>query len=176
MYESMDLADEVARKRFLGTEFLLWLWYRVETENNIFNVEDKQFELNFDDQLMLEVQLAAAEQTSLKGGSPAHAPEAYKAIQHGKRIARARMRMAQAEREWGFMFNADSIAMSGIKIPAVLRDAEDDKIDERLYLIDEIDKVWPSIYRQLLALRLSEAWGKEVEVVRAYIGSLKDVA
>jgi len=176
MYESMDLADEVARKRFLGTEFLLWLWYRVETENNIFNVEDKQFELNFDDQLMLEVQLAAAEQTSLKGGSPAHAPEAYKAIQHGKRIARARMRIAQAEREWVFMFNADSFAMSGIKIPAVLRDADDDKIDERLYLIDEIDKVWRTIYRQFLALRLSDAWGKEVEVVRAYIRNLKDVA
>src|SRR5690625_4480287 len=176
MYESMDLADEVARKRFLGTEFLLWLWYRVETENNIFNVEDKQFELNFDDQLMLEVQLAASEQTSLKGGAPAHAPEAYKAIQHGKRIARARMRIAQAEREWVFMFNADSFAMSGIKIPAVLRDADDDKIDERLYLIDELDTVWSTIYHQFLSLRLSDAWGKEVEVIREYIRNLKDVA
>lgn len=176
MYESMDLADEVARKRFLGPEFLLWLWYRVEKDDNIFYVEDRQFELMFDDQLTLEVQLAASEQTALKGGSPAHAPEAYKALQHGKSISRARMRIAHAEREWVFMLNTDTFAMSGIKIPAVLRDADDDKIDERLYLIDELDEVWSTIYHQFLSLRLGDQWGDKAQEIRDWIRDLKDVA
>lgn len=176
MYDSIDLGAEVARYSFLGTEFLLWLWYRVEKEDNIFRVRENQFELTFDDQLMLEVQLAESEQTRLKGGAPAHAPEAYKAIQHGKRISRARLRIAHAEREWLFMMNAETFAMSGIKIPAVLREADDDKVDERLYLIQELDEIWNTIFHQFLEIRLSDRWAKETKDVQSWIQNLRDSA
>lgn len=176
MYDSIDLGEEVARKRFLGTEFLLWLWYRIEKEENIFVIRENHFEISFDDQLMLEVQLAESEQTRLKGGAPAHAPEAYKAIQHGKRISRARMRLSHAEREWVFMINAETFAMSGIKIPAVLRDDEDDKIDERLYLIQELDETWNTIFHQFLELRLSDRWDAETKAVQTWIKNLRDSA
>ena len=176
MYEHIDLGAEAAQKKFLGTEFLLWLWYRVDKGDNDFVVGENHFEVIFDDQLMLEVQLAEAEETRLKGGAPAHAPEAYKAIQHGKRIAKARMRIGHAEREWKFMVDAETFAMSGIKIPAVLKDAEDDKIDERLYLIQELDEIWNGIYRQFLALRLSDRWAAETRTISAYIKQLKDGA
>lgn|SRR5690554_5465226 len=176
MYDSIDLGAEVANKQFLGTEFLLWLWYRVENEENIFTVRENQFEVSFDDQIMLEVQLAESEQTRLKGGAPAHSPEAYKAIQHGKRISRARMRLAHAEREWVFMIDAMSFAMSGIKIPAVLRDDEDDKIDERIYLIQELDDTWSTIYHQFLEIRLSDRWETETKAIQTYIKGLRDTA
>lgn len=176
MYDMIDLGAEASQKKFLGTEFLLWLWYRIEKEDNYFTVNENSFEVSFDDQLMLEVQLAEAEQTRLKGGAPAHAPEAYKAIQYGKRIAKARMRIAHAEREWKFMIDAETFAMSGIKIPAVLKDAEDDKIDERLYLIQELDDVWSGIYHQFLRIRLAPEWTKETQEITDYIHSLRDGA
>lgn len=176
MEQMLDLADEMDNKSFLGSEFLMWLWYRVEKAENVFPVGDRHFELSFDDRIMLEVQLAASEQTRLKGGSPAHAPEAYKAIQHGKRIVQARLRLAQAEREWVFMVHADTFAMSGIKIPAVLRNADDDKIDERLYLIQELDEVWNAIYHLFLGIRLSDDWQREAEAMREWIRDLRDVA
>ena len=173
---SIDLGDEVARKRFLGGEFLMWLWYRVEKEENLFEIDGNWIELNFDDQLVLEVQLAESEQTRLKGGAPAHSPEAYKALQHGKRISKARIRLSHNEREWLFMITADSFAMSGIKIPAVLRDEDDDRLSERLYLIDELDRMWNGIYRAFLELRLSERWESEAHAIRTWIQNLRERA
>lgn len=176
MYEDIDLGAEAVRNSFLGLEFMTWLWYRVETENNQFDVKTNQFEVTFDDQLVLEVQLAESEQTRLKGGAPAHSPEAYKALQHGKRIARARVRIAQNERAWLFMVSSESFAMSGLKIPAVLKDDEDDKIDERLYLIDELDTIWSTIYGEFLRVRLSDGWEKEADTIRQWIKDLRDSA
>lgn len=173
---SVDLGDEVARKAFLGAEFLMWLWYRVEREENVFQVGDLSIELFFDDQLVLEVQLAESEQTRLKGGSPAHSPEAYKALQYGKRISRARIRLAHNEREWLFMVSGDTFAMSGIKIPALLRDESDDRLEERLYLIDELDRIWSGIYRHFLTLRLSDAWPAEADAMRGWIANLREHA
>ena len=172
----VDLGDEVARKRFLGAEFLMWLWYRIEREENLFSVGDKSIELSFDDQLVLEVQLAESEQTRLKGGAPAHSPEAYKALQHGKRISRVRVRLSEGEREWLFMVGADTFAMSGIKVPAVLRDESDDRLEERLYLIDELDRIWHGIYRQFLSVRLGDSWSREAEAIRTWVGSLRESA
>lgn len=176
MYDDIDLGAEATRNSFLGLEFMTWLWYRVETENNQFDVRTNRFEVTFDDQLMLEVQLAESEQTRLKGGAPAHSPEAYKALQHGKRISRARVRIAQNEREWLFMVTSETFAMSGLKIPAVLKDDEDDKIDERLFLIDELDEIWNTIYGEFLRVRLSDGWEKETASVRDWIKNLRDSA
>lgn len=173
---SVDLGDEVARKSFLGGEFLMWLWYRVEREENTFTIGDNAIELHFDDQLILEVKLAEAEQTRLKGGAPAHSPEAYKALQYGKRILKARIRLSHNEREWLFMLNADNFAMSGIKVPAVMSEDNDDKLDERLYLIDELDRIWNGIYHAFLRVRLSKEWEKEADAIRTWIKNLREHA
>lgn len=176
MHEDIILADEVANKRFLGAEFMLWLWYKADQDDALFAVRDQSVEVRFDDQLILEVQLAEAEQSRLKGGAPAHSPEAYKALQHGKRIAKARLRLISGEREWVFVVDAETFAMSGVKIPAVLRSEEDEKLEERLYLIEELDLLWQAIYEEFLTLRLSDAWDKELRAMVDYVAGLQDRA
>ena len=67
-----DLADLIAAKRFLGAEFLLWLWHKDDVRDGLHELPDESVELHFDDQLRLEGFLAEAEQSALKGGAPAH--------------------------------------------------------------------------------------------------------
>jgi len=166
----MDLIDLITRKQFVGNEFLMWLWFHSEEDDGRFALDDGSVELYFDDQLVLEAHLAEAEQSRLKGGAPAYSPEAHKALQLGKRVRSAKLRIVKDEREWLFSINADTFAMSGVKLPAVLSQEEDDQFYERMYLIEELEVVWMGLYGQFVRLRIdAEAWESELNAIRTWI-------
>jgi hypothetical protein len=166
---TMDWMDQVSRTAFLGPEFLLWLWWRCEEHNGVFSVGDESVEVVFDDQLTLESHLAEAEQSRLKGGSPAHSPEAHTALQMGKNVSRARMRLLKGEREWAFQIDTPTFRLSGLKLPALLTRDEDEKFHERMYLIEELESAWHALFRAFLEVRLGSAWGATHAEVRAWI-------
>lgn len=156
-----DLADLIAAKRFLGAEFLLWLWHKDDVRDGLHELPDESVELHFDDQLRLEGFLAEAEQSALKGGAPAHSPEAHQALQVGKRVAKAKLRLVKIEREWVFTVEASSFRLSGVKTPALLTREDDEPLFERLYLIDELERALFGIYRLFLQERLDADWEKQ---------------
>lgn len=154
----MDLSDLIASKRFLGNEFLLWLWFREDEDAAMYKVDDDHVELRFDDRLQLDAHLAEAETSVLKGGAPAHSPEAHKALQVGKRVSKARLRLFKGEREWVFNVDTGTFHITSVKTPAVLSKEDDEPFFERLYLIEELQDAWYGIYRQFLEERLAEDW------------------
>lgn len=169
MSRAMDLAELIAAKRFLGNEFLLWLWFREDQDQCLFKVGDDTVELRFDDRIQLEAHLAEAETSDLKGGAPAHSPEAHKALQVGKRVAKAKMRLLKGEREWVFAVNTGELSLSGIKTPTVLTKADDEPFYERMYLIEELHDAWYAVYRTFLEERLADGWEDAREKIAAWI-------
>lgn len=159
--QDLDIFEENERKRFLGPEFLLWLWHRSDEGDGLMRAGDEDIELFFDDQLILEAHLAEAEQSRLKGGAPAYSPEAYQALQQGKRVSKAKLRIVKDTREWVFSVDAESFSFSTVKIPSVLSEEEFEKFLERMYLIEELDALWASLYNSFLELRLTDEWPKE---------------
>ncbi len=161
----MDLAELITAKRFLGNEFLLWLWRKEDDDASMFKLGTDHVELLFSDRLQLEAALAEAETSDLKGGSPAHSPEAHKALQVGKRVAKAKMRLLKGEREWVFVIDSSSFHMSGIKTPTVLSKEDDEPFFERMFLIEELHDAWNAIYRMFLEERLGAGWeGRRAEI------------
>ena len=168
---NMDWMEQVSRTAFLGPEFLLWLWWQCEENDGRFETDGEAVELAFDDLLSLESHLAEAEQSRLKGGAPAYSPEAHKALQMGKHVRSARMRLVRNEREWAFQVNTPTFRLSGIKLPALLTREEDEKFHERMYLIEELESVWHELFKQFLQIRLGAAWPDTLATLRAWIES-----
>lgn len=164
-----DLADLIEEKQFLASDFLLWLWYEGDQTDNIFSVNNEAIEVHYDDQLVLEAHFAESEKNSLKGGSPTHAPEARKALQFGKEVSKAKIRLVKSEREWLFVVDAASFKFSAIKLPTILSEQEDDQFYERMYLIEELEVAWFELYRQFLEIRLSETWSEISAKMTAWI-------
>ena len=165
----MDLFDLVESKRFLGAEFLTWLWYRSELDEGIFSFNSGAVELYFDDQLTVEGFLTESEENRFKGGAPAFSPEARLSLRQGKRASEAKLKIIKDAREWTVTFKAETFMMSGIRIPAVLGQAEDDKFYERMYLIEEIESIFDDLFRSFLVIRLSEDWEEELTDIRSWI-------
>ncbi len=165
----MDYADLESSKRFLGQEFLLWLWYRDDIDDGVHPLVDERVELHFDDRLELLGQLAEAEVSALRGGAPSQSPEAHKALQLGKRVGKARLRLAIGEREWVFGVDTETFRFAGIKTPTVLSREDDEPFLERMYLIEELDRTWTALYGRFLTLRLSDDWEAERSAIAAWI-------
>lgn len=167
----MDLYDKIERTRHLGELFLIWLWHHADIDDGIFRLSDGTvLELRFDNQITLEAKLAQAEKTNLSGGAPADSREAREALKDGKSVTQAKMRIVLNEKEWVFVLNAQHLAISGLKIPALMTKADDEKLYERQFLIEEVDALIRGLYDSFLNLRLDAAkWKSEARAISQWV-------
>src|SRR5690606_6628274 len=158
----MDLIDLIESRRFLGSEFLMWLWFKSECYDGLFDLgpEKRPIEVILDDAMTLEAFLAETERNTFKGGAPAYSPEAKVALRQGKRLSRAKLRVIEEGREWVFTIKAETLDLSSINIPAVLSREEDEKFYERIFLVEEIENIMAALYAEFIGIRLSPSWNE----------------
>lgn len=169
----MDLIDLIESKRFLGAEFMMWLWFKSECYESLFENRDHgTLEFWYDDKMTLEAYLAETERNDFKGGAPAHSPEAKTALRQGKRVSKAKLGLIKEGREWTFMLKSDSLDVSGVKLPALLSREEDEQFYERMYLLEELEDIIGSLYKEFLILRLSAVWSDHLlKAMRTWVHS-----
>ena len=174
----MDLIDLINSRRFLGSEFLTWLWFFVDCHDGLVTIEDVgHVEVIFDDQMTLDAYLAETQRNELRGGAPAYSPEALTALRQGKRPIKAKLRVVRDGREWAFTFKAETFDLAAIKLPALLTEGADEQFWERMYLAEEIEGIVSALYRLFLTARLSDQWEEQfVGAMKAWIESEDDPA
>ena len=113
--ELLDNLNNLSRtKRFLGQEYLAWLWYQSETASGssdshspnmkvtprpvnqikgpeATSVEEFEVSCWIDDRLVLEGQAASGQETVLRGGHPSLSSEAAVALLEGKAVKELRL-------------------------------------------------------------------------------------
>lgn len=168
----MDLMDLIESHRFLGTEFLMWLWYKSDVFEGRFNIGERPCEVWFDDQIKLEAVMVETEQSVLKGASPTFTPEAREALRQGKLPTQAKLRIVYDEKEFQFTLKASELKLSGIKLPALMTRSDDEKFYERMYLMELIEELVEDLYGEFLGLRLHPAaWTSLLGAIHAWIKS-----
>jgi len=164
----MNLADLIEKRRFVGQEFLVWLWFESEIMEGRFDVE------GFGPcEIVLEGHIALAldkEHNRMKGASPSATPEAHEALRQGKLPAQARVRVTRGELEFAFVFTAETLGLSAVKIPKVMNEEGDEQFYDRMYLVEDLEAMLASLYARFTALRLSTAWESAVApAIRAWV-------
>ncbi|HEY6728028.1 MAG TPA: hypothetical protein VI197_28660 [Polyangiaceae bacterium] len=159
----MDLVDRIETTRFLGNEFLLWLWFAGDVTGGRHDLGERgEIEVSLESQLKLTDPLSARESISMRGEDPFGSPEADQALKQGKLPAKVLFRLKQGETEWIASLDGPQLALSGIKLPALLDEAADDPLFERLRLLEQLDDLLHELYRQFLNVRLSAHWKGEL--------------
>ena len=174
----MDLYEMVESTRFLGREWLLWLWWKSDLfdgEMSIGRYGDGAVWI--DDSLTLELRGEAVEQSRMKGTAPAATPEAKEALRHGKMPTKARISLSLGDKDFSFVFEGETFALSGVRLPELLKDEWEERFYERMYLLEELDDLIAALYREFLDLRLSAAWDQTiVPAIRAWISNEETLA
>lgn len=165
-----DLIERIERTRHFGELFLLWLWYHAIEDETVFRLSDgTALELAIDNQLTLELPLDKAEKLPISGAAPAESPEAFLGLKQGKVVSQAKIRIQRDEKEWIFTLTGKTLAISGLKIPALMTKADDEKIYERQALIEEVDALMRGLYESFLNIRLSPGWKAEQNAIIEWV-------
>jgi hypothetical protein len=163
------LAERVEENRFAGREFLLWLWFEsVLFETNLAPTGEPTCALWLETRLTLSFE---KDESVLKSATPGAAPEAREALRQGKLPREARLRLTTGEREFAWLFRADTLALANLAVPAELK--KDDEVHEVLYermrLVEQLEATLGALWSDFLALRLSDAWdGAVVPALMAF--------
>ncbi len=182
----MQLLERIEKRRFVGREFLLWLWFESEMfEGTLSTADHGDFGLWIEKSFTLS---AGKETTRIKGAYPAGSREAKEALLRGKLPEACGLHLSWRDQETSFTLKAEQMAFAGLRLPTVLGAGEDeapklldepgppprgkkrakkseDASDEaheafyeRMHLTRDVESLVEALYRDFLALRLGSAW------------------
>ncbi len=157
-----DASPEVqapAGSEVLGSEFLLWLWYRSEASfGRLRGASGTAVDLWVDDRLLLRRVEGGNQRFDLRGGAPATSATARTAMLEGRGVAAARFGLRHGELEYGFELHAD-LSLRGVALPDTGAATDDHEVVlERARLLQELLGHLDDLYEEFCGERLDEDW------------------
>jgi hypothetical protein len=163
-------APDETNRDFLGNEFLLWLWFVVETEGDTFKLADEsEIAIMLARTLVLECPRGQTGRESITSDAPTKLPEARRAVQSGKLPRKAGLTLVRHDRTYELNLHAESLGVSACKLPA--SDEEDDRarIEERITFLRHLVESLDLLYDVFGKRRLGADWSKEVTRMRRWL-------
>ena len=132
---------------FLGKEFLLWLWWMSEKSYGAVEVDAiGPVEFWIDDRIQFRTEGDQPQVSDLKGGQPTATAEARSALIAGKTVETATIGVRVGEREYTFALKGETLELAGLKVPGEVKDGLDERIYERMFLLDEIVAILDGLF------------------------------
>jgi hypothetical protein len=154
--------DEVQDHAFLGREFMTWLAFK--TAQGEVTFEDDAGEMTFAFGGRARLGGAAGDVTDavLKGRAPGLSVELLAAIGAGRTLREAELRVVRGEREFRFTLVGETLDLKGVKLPARLTDESDDRLGERMTLLEELEGCVQTAFQAFLRERTRPVWQRTV--------------
>ena len=182
----MDLVDLMVEKRFLGQEFLTWLWWKSEQRGGSIELPvHGDITVVFEKHMLLESGEGESSEKIICSGLQAELQEARTGLQMGKKLEQARIVIGHKDSEYVFTFAAALMEDRNVRLPKT-EATENDKstnpeevegmILERIYLFEELIKLFNELFRLFLDVRLGSGWREELEKVREWVSKATVVA
>lgn len=150
---------------FLGNEFLLWLWWTLETESDTLQLHDEsEVTVMLNKTLTLECPRGESGKETISAECPTKLPEAMQAIRSGKLPRKTGMTLVRDGQQIDLVLQAESFAVSGAKIH--FDDEDEFEIEDRIDSIRRISETIDLMLETFCARRVTKAWNKDVKKIR----------
>ena len=163
--------DETNRD-FLGNEFLLWLWYYLENVSDAVPLSDgSEVTVMSTNSLVLECPRGQTGKETISSAGPTRLPEALRAIQSGKLPRRAGLTMVRHDHQYELSLHAESLTISGARLPAAEGDNDRARLEERITQIRHLLESVDLLYGAFCQHRLGADWSKEQSKIKKWLRS-----
>jgi hypothetical protein len=168
----LDVSVSYNRYKFIGHEFLTWLWYRIDQESEIV-AEGGSFQVG--NRVVIENRLGADSiETVTVRGDNAGMEEAYLALRKGALVTEMNMVFREGDQEWQFTLKGESLHLSSLKVPTteiVKRSEEfEGAVLDKTYLVERVISAVRNTFSDFIKLRISETWkSTETERIRKWL-------
>lgn len=175
----MDLVDLIAEKRFVGQEFLTWLWWKSEERGGSIEVPGfGDISVVFEKHMLLEYGEGESSEKLICSGLQTELQEARTGLQVGKKLEQARLKITKSDQEYNFTLAAALMEFRNVKLPKTAgtegeENASPEEIEgmilERIYFFEELIRTVNDLFRMFLEIRTGSEWIEELQKVRTWI-------
>lgn len=162
----LDVSVAYNRYKFLGHEFLTWLWYMIDTNPAGLQEADPEMEsLSIGNRVVLENHRHNRDETVTIRGDGAGLEEGVMALTKGAKVTEMHLVFRANDLEWRFTVKGESLGLSSLKTPqtAKLETAEDREgaVLEKIYLTGRAAGLLHNLYARFIRERVSPDWDKK---------------
>ena len=159
----LDIAVAYNRYKFLGNEFLTWLWFMIETDQSSFRQHDPDLvSLTVGNRLVLENTHNNAKETVTIKGDNASLEEGLVALTKGAAVTEIHLSYKTGAQAWKFSLKGESLNISNLKLPETGPVETPDDLEgivlEKVYLIEKVIGLVNNLFSHFIHLRLSDTW------------------
>jgi hypothetical protein len=159
----LDIAVAYNRYRFLGDEFLTWVFFIIDNHPDILNEIDADLsELQIGNRLLLENRIGNHKEMISIKGDDAGLEEGFLALSKGALVVELALIYKANHQEWTFTIKGENMAFSNLKLPQTgpVENKEDWEglVLEKVYLIEKAVQLIDGLFKRFLTLRIDEAW------------------
>ncbi len=180
----MDLVDLIEEKRFLGQEFLAWLWFKSEERGGSVELPGRgDILVVFEQHMLLEYGEGPESEKLMCRGLQTELKEARAGLVLGKKPEQARIRLGSGDYEFSITLTATAMEFRSVRLPktAGTEDSEDDdhnslegQLLERISLFEEGIELVNKLFRLFITIRTSDGWSDELIKLREWVHSNAD--
>ncbi len=148
-------------KDFLGNSFLMWLWWRADVNEGLFDLADgSNIAVGLERSIESECGWGINGRQSLTGNAPSRWAEASIATLAGKLPRRIGLLVSDGVHEWKCSLQGDRFVVSGLMLPRPEEPAEtpQEAALERVGSITSFDNAITGLYSCFLDERFSSRW------------------
>ena len=165
----IDIATAYNRYRFLGNEFLTWIWFCIENNSALIQRCDPDLvSLEVGNRMVLENRLSNGIETISIKGDAAGLEEALLSLKKGAMITEISLIYKSSVAQWYFGLKGESLGISGLKLPETKTLETEEEWEglvlEKLYLYEKVFEFIRNLFQFFIKRRLSGQWGKETLV------------
>jgi hypothetical protein len=162
----LDIAVAYNRYRFLGNEFLTWLWFAIENDmDQIRSCDPELLDLDVGNRMVLENKLANGKENITIRGDAAGLEEALLSLGKGALVTDMHLVYKSGASEWQFAVKGESLSFSGLKLPETGPMEAGEEMEgiilEKIFLYEKPFRLLDALYRQFIKLRLSDQWNTQ---------------
>lgn len=162
----LDLSVAYSRYRFLGDEFLTWLWYLIETDQNTFRSADPDcLALEIGNRVVLENRKGKSIERITIKGDDAGLEEGKMALKKGALVTELALVFKTGEHEWQFSLKGESLNLSNLKAPGPALPQSSEEMEP--FLLDKTQQFYKILnfieimYKSFIKIRISSSWSSK---------------
>jgi hypothetical protein len=163
----LDISFAYSRYKFLGNEFLTWLWFIMDRDNEILKQLEKDLVfLHIGNRIVLENKINDAVEIITILGDDAGLEEGIISLRKGAVVTEINLLYKSGDNEWRFTIKGESMNISNLKIPetAIVETSEDIEgmVLEKTYLYEKITNLIDNLFNSFIKLRVSVSWRESI--------------
>ncbi|SPF48327.1 conserved hypothetical protein [Syntrophobacter sp. SbD1] len=147
--------------RFLGSEFLTWVWFYIERMGGAIQAGDKIANIHLGERMVLVLPGDRKERVVCTTQAN-FLHEARTGLRQGKVVDEAQLMIVVGENEYLLTLDSSLWALKSLKTPKQLPDYGQEDPDgrflEKMYFIEEVLSALETLYMRFLAERLTPGW------------------